>query len=209
MATQTFGTTSITVDPSWTNVVVRMSGGADSSLVAYMVAKTIIDNDLSARITRMTHNLENFPNTNSINTQTAAAAQAQITSLLGVDVFTSASHEKTYGSDALKADDLLVWLNSITTDCFFDGTTINPPVSMENVVIGAALTERDTAFVNYPDYKYPFGSIAKDAVVQLYHDLGIVSLYQSTTSCISPYDVVPCNECWWCKEREWADAEVT
>jgi len=62
---------------------------------------------------------------------------------------------------------------------------------------------------------HPFTDVRKDWIIKQYVDLEIGNLLEITRSCegefedldytnYKPYQVVPnCNECFWCKEREW------
>lgn len=62
---------------------------------------------------------------------------------------------------------------------------------------------------------HPFRFIDKSEIVKMYRELGIMDLFETTRSCEGEFDInyktykpgqyVPvCNECFWCKERDWA-----
>jgi hypothetical protein len=78
---------------------------------------------------------------------------------------------------------------------------------------------------------HPFRFVDKSWIVRQYHKLGKLDLYNMTRSCegdlgnkdikavvpnLESYDpalhtidkLPKCGECWWCKEREWADSNV-
>jgi 7-cyano-7-deazaguanine synthase in queuosine biosynthesis len=52
---------------------------------------------------------------------------------------------------------------------------------------------------------YPFANINKKGVAELYKELDIEDLYSYTRSCESlTLTTGHCGKCWWCKERVWA-----
>ena len=52
------------------------------------------------------------------------------------------------------------------------------------------------------DHLSPFKHVDKRFVVQCYKDFGIEKLLRMTNSCTAPQG--NCSECWWCQERNWA-----
>ena len=56
------------------------------------------------------------------------------------------------------------------------------------------------------DHLSPFKHVDKRFIVQCYKDFGIEKLLRMTNSCTAPQG--NCSECWWCQERAWAILEV-
>lgn len=52
----------------------------------------------------------------------------------------------------------------------------------------------------------PFTNFNKRKIVEIYKHLSIMDLFQITRSCesIEPIGTAHCGMCWWCKEREWS-----
>jgi 7-cyano-7-deazaguanine synthase in queuosine biosynthesis len=107
-------------------------------------------------------------------------------------------------------------------DAFYNGVTRNPRLAQFN-----GMSERDIdptednkhlaemehmGFMVY----HPFRFTDKSEIVKMYSELGLTDLFEITRSCEGeivgidyknyiPGQYVPvCNECFWCKEREWA-----
>jgi hypothetical protein len=68
---------------------------------------------------------------------------------------------------------------------------------------------------------HPFRFVEKSWVIKQYYDLDILDLLDITRSCEGEFEglnyktyvygqfVPTCNECFWCKERNWAISQVT
>jgi 7-cyano-7-deazaguanine synthase in queuosine biosynthesis len=107
-------------------------------------------------------------------------------------------------------------------DAFYNGVTRNPRLAAFN-----GMRERDIEPTN--DNKHlaemehmgfmvyhPFRFTDKSKIVKMYSELGLMDLFEITRSCegeisgidytnYTPGQYVPvCEECFWCKEREWA-----
>ena len=54
----------------------------------------------------------------------------------------------------------------------------------------------------------PFAELTKDAIVQLGFDLGIANEIAPITHSCTELNRGRCNNCWWCKEREWAFKQI-
>lgn len=118
------------------------------------------------------------------------------------------------------------WVERKVLDTLFDRTLVRQ--ANVNVVYGAftrpppddAITDFDTDAdyvpkglsekVNDHYYEnnklyYPFSNINKKGIYQLYKDLDVEDLYSYTRSCESlTLTSGHCGKCWWCKERIWA-----
>jgi len=106
-------------------------------------------------------------------------------------------------------------------DAYYNGVTKNPDKNL------GGMTERDITPTD--DNKHllimehmeklaihPFRFISKDTIIRMYKKENIVELFNITRSCEGTFDwldyknykkgeLVPvCNECFWCKERDWA-----
>ena len=100
-------------------------------------------------------------------------------------------------------------------DILFTGHTENPPLdevppsteSNRDPGVDKEILEHMGNFIAI----HPYFNINKKGIVQKYKDYGVYeTLWPLTWSCEgseehTKYYTVPCNECWWCKEREWSE----
>jgi 7-cyano-7-deazaguanine synthase in queuosine biosynthesis len=106
-------------------------------------------------------------------------------------------------------------------DAYYNGVTKNP----EDVAGGMKERSIEPTADNEHLFKmkhmgrwaiHPFRFITKDVIIKKYKEENIVDLFNITRSCEGTFDwldytnykpgeLVPaCNECFWCKERDWA-----
>lgn len=96
----------------------------------------------------------------------------------------------------------------------FTGSTCDPPHDVTktwNVVDSRQqhiIVERDPTVVRSihfgPSWLCPLTNLNKQQVTKLYYDNNILeSVFPLTKSCYTDYGQDACNNCWFCKEREW------
>ena len=106
-------------------------------------------------------------------------------------------------------------------DAYYNGVTKNPEVDL------GGMSERDIELNENNQHLlimkhmdrwaiHPFRFTTKDVIIKTYMEENIVELFNLTRSCEGTFDwldyrnykkgeLVPaCNECFWCKERDWA-----
>jgi hypothetical protein len=197
--------------PADTKVIgMQMSGGADSTLAAYLYAKVIKENNLDVKLKRITFSFSDKYDT----FETARLAQDNITALLEFDPWEEA-HEVLYKEKKLHStiEQLQYLFDGGLIDHTVYSRTMNPSVSLIPDPENNRVLDRDAPIEDSSsDISEPFYNFKKDVLLQKYIDLGIYdSLFAQTVSCDTDKEnglVPPCNECWWCKERAWAITQV-
>jgi hypothetical protein len=217
----------IPLNSKWNRIGISLSGGADSALLAYLIlSKTNADIYFTTQVrmwktrpwqryvakdvvgwfkekfdNRIEH-LENFvpPEMEEPNT-------TYITDEYG--------KSKPGNRIILRAFNEYV-IHTYKLDAWYAGVNLNPSETFDG-----ALPDRDTATIP-PVMKHmgipvhhPFVNVRKDWIIRQYLNNNIGELLEITRSCegefdnlnytnYTPYQAVPiCNECFWCKEREW------
>lgn len=187
----------------------QLSGGADSALMAYLVSKYIIDNNLSTKLKRITFGFGNKPD----YFQTAENIQNKITEMLGKDVWIEPyikfyNHKQEHSTVV----QLRYLFNNNIIDFTMSGRTKNPSINEVVDPSNSRIVDRDNPVIIDDDsILEPFYDITKDVLLQYYFDNNLESLLFITSSCdanYSPNLVVPCTTCWWCREREWAFKKI-
>lgn len=209
MIIEDFKFTTIKIDPKWKIIGIQMSGGLDSTLLAYLYAFTIKKHNLAVKLKRLTFNFENKPNT----LPTARLVENTIKEILNYDCWTE-PYEKTYTHKREHSTKkILVELYTTNmVDHFAHGRTKNPPLTELVDYNNSRVLERDSPIPEgYDEISEPFYNITKDVLVKAYFDYGLVkNLMDLTQSCDvdMPAENIPCNTCWWCNERAWAINKV-
>ena len=206
-------------------VGIWISGGADSSLLAFLLAKTIKDYNLDIKIMPMTFKRDNKP----WNLAVATNVIEQIEKILEIEkgkIFLShnycylGNHELVdeFGKKIFNHIDSLKRNGLITI--VYSGLTKNPDPLPEEL-INERETTRDepdnhfkgTESINYVEEKLvanPFMFLTKEFVANLYKKYDLLdSLLPYTRSCeglikSTNFFKETCKTCWWCRERKWA-----
>ena len=192
-------------------VSLKISGGADSAIVGYMLCKYVTEERPDIKIVPVTTIHPEKPFQEIYSKRVLEFLRNEFG-----DIFT-----KHYVNTAKNADDYVdaqdrVWqeANSIESiDCNFSGVTANPPKEVYNQWLSAGPADnRDGK--NFPQrekdsYRH-LVNIDKKGVAELYETLGLMeTLFPITRSC-EAYEHEPhynidkhCEQCWWCNERYW------
>lgn len=203
-----------------------MSGGADSSLLCYLLAKEIKIKNLSIKIQPLT--VQKRPNIFE-----SVPVKNKIIQLLEAETIFNEHviyHAPTAGWDTNDYLAMFAKMNreNIRQNMFqalFSGITTNPPRQVQKNFQWGILedveskrgshlikdtvryfteTEKNIEY-EFLEYK-PFFNITKKNIANLYkeHDL-LDSLFPLTRSCEDRnYLQGHCGKCWWCEERLWA-----
>lgn len=202
-------------------IALSMSGGADSALLTYLVAKEIVDTGSETRILPFTRKRP-YPadHPRDWNVPRAAGIQAKITELLGKNVFLDhfiepIDKEQTKEEEAAHVRDLHHRLEEMVAPKsfrFYYGVTSNPSeeeMIKHNFLSKWRCDDRD------PDKRekrpsQPLGLVDKRFLADVYESEGVLDeIYPITYSCEGSWAITNgykdhCGECWWCKERFWA-----
>ena len=88
-------------------------------------------------------------------------------------------------------------------DYWMSGKTLNPPVKLEHNEERKPDRDEDLKLWVDNRNKNPLFNINKRNVYNYYVENDLLDLWELTISC--EYSIPPCNSCWWCSEREWAN----
>jgi len=223
--TDSFGQTAeIKIPKNIKRLGISMSGGADSAILCYLVAKHLADINSDIIIHPFSCNWEVRP-----------WSQDKVEGI--VNFIKSTTNYKHIGQiykfdigneDISKGDDhkarifgnyTRFMLVNKMIDHFFSGKTANPAFEvMEKFVDQVRQKDRDNP-TEKNIYKHhtetiPFAMVDKRFVIDMYkrHNL-LNTLLPLTRSCEGSEDLTnnfrtTCGLCWWCNEREWALKEV-
>jgi len=205
-------------------VLIKMSGGADSSLLAYLLAiyKKEHRPDLKYYVMTVDNKQKLY------QSKKAKQVMAWITAQTGVTFenhFVSECDSDIEYEDAIEALQIKV-LSQIKYDASFQGITMNPNTSDFTPIKNDANPERDAQtepqkeiypFSNPTRIHYwPFINVHKKGLAEIYQKYNLMdTLFPITRSCEGiigatnwPHTKPPtldehCGECWWCAERLW------
>ena len=193
------------------SVGIKISGGADSAIVALVLSRYIVNERPDMRIVPITVNHEG----KAYQEPYARGIIAHLKETEG-DVFED--HEVGYcpeGPQYVSSQDALVnglYRDGII-DCHYVGITKNPPNDAMDIIGWNGPADdrtpgellRPTVNGTHTCFK-PLINIDKKGVAELYETLGVrSSLFPLTRSCEDFTDNFSshCGECWFCKERHW------
>lgn len=195
--------------PTRVNTIgIKLSGGADSAIVCYMLSKYIAENRSNTTIKPIT--VEHAGKSYQLE---FAKKIIEFCKLEFGNIFEEHEHEWCDVSDryVIVQDNLVKRLykeNKI--QCHFVGITQNPPSSVMNQIGWNGPADDRSAGVKRPLIKgsayFPLINTNKQGVCNLYKEYNVLdTLFPLTRSCenfTEDYSV-HCGECWFCKERYW------
>lgn len=211
------------------SVIIKMSGGADSSLIAYLFAEFKKNIRWDLDLIAVTLEVESKP----YQVMYAKKVIKWINQNLGIEfkdhIYDNmgTSYSKVVNGDDLYADHQweLVNLAYDKHNCqaHVIGVTRNPPIGSltrhginQEIEVGErdSLREPDLetqqTIINHGTHYaiQPFVNIDKRAVAEIYNNKQLIkTLYPHTRSCESPsigdQMQIHCGACWWCAERQW------
>ena len=218
----------ITVNKEWKRIGISLSGGADSALLAYLILKeTNADIYFTTQI-RMwkTRPWQRYVAKTAVE-WFRNKFDNRIEHIEGfippeLEEPTSPLIRDEYGAD--KPGNRIIlrahneWIaHTYKLDAWFAAVNKNPDIN-----IPGALFERNEGVLPLHmvhmgvEILHPFVHTMKDEIIKQYYENNIEDLLSITRSCEGefknityenyiPGQVVPiCNNCFWCKEREWA-----
>lgn len=222
--TDTFGQTAkLEIPAGVKNIAVSMSGGADSSLLCYLLAKQIKEQNLDIKIFPISAIFAVRP----WSYETAIKVVKTIEQLTGFtnwghhwkfrvsleDCKLDSAKEKRFG-DVMS----LLFSNQII-DHLYSGKTKNPSQLVCDTFVDKRRQHDRDAPTEADIYKadvetVPWAMVDKRFVLDIYKQHNLLNtLLPLTRSCEG--DVVQtenftkiCNTCWWCEERAWALKQI-
>jgi hypothetical protein len=207
------------------HIGIKLSGGADSAIVAYMIFKTIEEGKYNTKVSILTtvHEekayqkvysdkvlmwlIKEFPNVKIGEHLTNTCPAFKVG-----NKWTSTEYHN-------RQDDLLDEAYLIGIERHYNGVTANPPKEVyekfyesSGEVLHGGTPERDEPNqpvcndnTNQPSYR-PLINTNKRGVADLYKQYNLMdTLFNETRSCEAwthNFDE-HCNDCWFCKERKW------
>lgn len=216
----------IQTQPSETKLGIQLSGGADSSLLLYILTQYKKNYRPEVSIVPMT--VQGADRNYQLNFSTRVISIVQ--DLTGVEISTPVVTEPVPGQLITTTREITIrssLLNGVF-DCCFSGITKNPPKFLcekweaEN---SAAVpdptrfeenktTRFDTVCSNgkrFNSYR-PFANHNKQAIAEIYNQFGLMDcLFPYTMSCTKPSTLndLHCEDlCFWCKERKWGFGRI-
>lgn len=202
-------------------VGIWMSGGSDSTLLAYLIAKTIKDYNLDLKILPITYKRK-YKNWNYA---VATNVVEQIKKILDVDCFLNHNYcffnhdgigDKLVHNEKMKKHIKKLKENFIVTLVYKGDTMFPDPipeefgVSEEDKPLGFNIENKDEDAIEEYVLSLPFIFVDKKATSTLYNKLNLeFDLLPYTYSCDSSMEKtdffrIPCEKCWKCKRREWS-----
>lgn len=203
-----------------------MSGGSDSSLLAYMLARKIIDEKLSIKLVPLTVDYKRpFQ-------YIAKEVREKITNILEKDVFEEHVFYHPKQDCNFSAEELKEEFHKRNYENFkynkiqllFSGITTNPPIEIQETFNWGVLKDVEnkrgigvekqtfryfTKIEDGQEYEFyeikPFFDHDKKYIASLYEQHGLTeTLLPLTRSCEDLTTVRGhCGKCWWCEERKW------
>ena len=202
-------TIKINVDPSQTKIGIKLSGGLDSAIVAYLLCKYIHEERPDCTLIPFTviHSFKPY------NLWFASKVKWWLkehfpTVQWHKEHFTIHSNGDDYNERMEELQEDLKSKNII--DCKFSGVTANPPLEVYKDDTNDEPTPgrdreqelKDTSFGRI------LVNIDKKGVAELYKKFGLMdTLFNVTRTCeeteLDPSVTPHCGKCWWCEERRW------
>lgn len=182
------------------NIGIKISGGADSALVAYLLAKHIIDNGLETKIFPIIIIEEDAPFQKIFATQVLDIVQG----LTNYKFETAQAFLHQSGTDKIQLMRDIEFSLKNKLELIVSGTTQNPKGEFNEP--NGPVDNRNGEFPElWDNWIYtPLINLDKREIANLYKEHNLMeSLFPYTRSCVAVTKdfTKHCGECWWCKER--------
>lgn len=184
---------------------VSLSGGADSSILLYLLMK-----HATSPIHIVTcGNMAKF-NINVHHSVNVIEKCIELTGNYNIKQHVYYVKEKTRDT---WLHGMMEFVNNKTVDMMYTGFTSNPPVEVTDKFILPMPADTgprrgpDTKRESYPHPSVytPFTNLDKQGICKLYENEKLLKkLFPLTHSCEDPsFKTGHCGKCWWCEERKW------
>ncbi len=176
-------------------IAILYSGGADSTLLYYLVATYLIKQRNDTQLDLLIVDRHNKPIERAVNLYNTVKEkindQSSQLKIITVPNDTP-SHLQVIKTVEQEQDnyDVILW----GVNQYPDDTTIRPQ---------RAFTVDFDRYSDHPKLKLPFANLKKSNIIEMFVELGLEDILHSTHSCGRP-GLIPCGECFNCRERIWA-----
>jgi len=192
---------------------IKVSGGADSAGVSYMIFKTIHKQNLDVEIVIITTDHTDKPYQRIFSKKVITWLQHEFPSVKVIAHVTNDTGSMDYSD----AQDVVLdkAYNEFKIERHYNGITQNPPREISEQFEDESIGEfDDTRFGKFaqwngdnshPGYR-PFINTDKQGVASIYKQYNLLdTLFLETRSCeeVTLDFSKHCGKCWYCKEREW------
>lgn len=188
--------------PDNTRLGVLVSGGADSALLLWALARYKPNNDYVV-LTGCRDDDDHY------NLYYAEQVVHWVKNNVGLSLLAHSVmiHENRQQGIANRGKYRKRITENYQIQSWINGKTANPEIDLgEGRDLGRDGVGRP---IVKDDMIQPFTNIDKSVIVSLYKQHGLLdTLFPLTISCEATTPPRPCGECWWCKEREWAYATI-
>ncbi|NQY99435.1 MAG: 7-cyano-7-deazaguanine synthase [Bdellovibrionales bacterium] len=209
----------IPYNSAWKTVMIQVSGGLDSALLAFLTAREYAAMGLETKIQPLSFEVEAKAKTLNSARKIIAGIKEKLNDydriLPGIEKvipyhLCKNPHKNQEFIKGIKE----AWRQA-SVDFEFNGNTKNPPAETRESFANNDGREvgRDDRSTIYNGFKSasPLALVDKQAVVSLHHKYGLFeAVTRHTLSCDMEEEVVkakgwsvPCGHCWWCYERAW------
>jgi hypothetical protein len=197
------------------NIGIKISGGADSAMICYLLSKYKVTERPEITIHPITAVNILKPYQLIFSKKVIEFCEKEFDIKFSEHIYCDPAME---GPEIQTAQDKL--LNdayySGTIDCHFTGITCNPPITVCNSFSEPIVDERDferdrteelKSVMPRPNCYRPFANLDKKGIAELYNHFNLMdTLFPITKSCeAKTYDwsTPHCGKCWFCHERHW------
>lgn len=189
------------------NIGLQFSGGADSSLILYLLVKMIqnSENSDNRRIYPIVAHDISAPEVKAYDVAENVIkwieekTKCNFIHPISITPYYSELREKTEPIRANRA-----YLKQ-RYECEFtlDGITLGMPNDPRQSTCEWGEDDKISKLNALYPHQFPLSTVNKGFVAAQYKKLGIEELSNITNSCTTS-SATPCKECWWCRERYWA-----
>jgi len=192
----------------------KISGGADSAIVGYMLCKYVTEERPDIKILPITTIHTGKPFQEIYSKRVVAFLKEQFGDIF-LEHQTNQCDElgETYVTSQEQLLKSCYKNKQIGVGAHYTGITANPPLEITET-FGHAGPDDDRNGKMFETHgirwRKPLANIDKKGVAELYHSLGVFdTLFPITRSCEAwakheEYNIDKhCGTCWWCKERHW------
>ena len=180
-------------------IAVLVSGGWDSAVLWYLVKRTCMDRnqECNAFTVPKLDGAEHYAN-RVLEWSSESLGHALMKTTIVGDI------SSDNPSDYVTSGGYEIW-NEGLGEHIFSAVNAYPPDQRSMMADGYPLpNDRFVKTEEHHALTQPFAELTKDKIVQLAFDIGIAHEIAPITHSCTELDRGRCNNCWWCKEREWA-----